>query len=292
MVASYVPPHFWVEVVSTATYLINIQLSSTLQGGIPFERLCGKTLDCSSLRLFGCVCYVRLAPCERTKLTTQSVECVFLGYSAEHKGCRCWDLVARKMRTSRDVVFYESCLFYLRPSSDASPTSLVDPLSFLLFPGAPPTPLPIPHSTLPSYVSSSKPPPVVLDYTVKSPVTQFYSYRGAHLSDAPPSSDELSSDVPSSFVEDVSSSPSIEPSSPADSSPKQLIRRSHCLRRPPDYYSPAFTVTALSEPASYRDAILHPEWQHAMAEEIAALERIGTWTLVPYPPRVHPITCK
>jgi hypothetical protein len=29
-----------------------------------------------------------------------------------------------------------------------------------------------------------------------------------------------------------------------------------------------------------------------MAEEIAALERIGTWTLVPYPPRVHPITCK
>jgi hypothetical protein len=29
-----------------------------------------------------------------------------------------------------------------------------------------------------------------------------------------------------------------------------------------------------------------------MAEEIAALERIGTWDLVPYPPRVRPITCK
>jgi hypothetical protein len=53
--------------------LINIQPSSTFQGGIPFERLCGKMSDYSSLRLFDCVCYVLLAPRERTKLTAQSV---------------------------------------------------------------------------------------------------------------------------------------------------------------------------------------------------------------------------
>ena len=29
-----------------------------------------------------------------------------------------------------------------------------------------------------------------------------------------------------------------------------------------------------------------------MAEEIAALERTGTWDLVPLPPQVTPITCK
>jgi hypothetical protein len=55
IIASSVPPHFWVEPVSTATYLINIQPSLALQGGIPFERLCGKTPDYSSLHLFGCV---------------------------------------------------------------------------------------------------------------------------------------------------------------------------------------------------------------------------------------------
>jgi hypothetical protein len=90
---------------------------------------------------------------------------------------------------------------------------------------------------------------VVPDYTVKPPVTQFYSHRGAHLLDAPPFSDELSSDVSSSsFVENVPSSPSVEPSSPVDSSPEQLIRRSHHLcRPPPNYYSPStFTVTTLS----------------------------------------------
>jgi hypothetical protein len=76
MIASSVPPHFLAEPVSTTTYLINIQPSSGLQGGIPFERLCGKTPNYSSLHLFGCVCYVLLTPRERTKLIAQSVECV------------------------------------------------------------------------------------------------------------------------------------------------------------------------------------------------------------------------
>jgi hypothetical protein len=147
------------------------------------------------------VCYVLLAPHERTKLTAQSVEYVFLGYTTEHKDYRYWDPVARRMRTLRDVVFDESCLFYLRPTTDACPVSLVDPLSFLLFPDASPASLPIPRSTLPSSMSSSKSPPVVSDYTVKPPVTQFYSRRGARLSDALASSDELSSDVPSSPIE-------------------------------------------------------------------------------------------
>jgi hypothetical protein len=82
------------------------------------------------------------------------------------------------------------------------------------------------------------------------------------LSDAPASSDELSSDVTSSsFIKDVSSSRPIELSAPTNSSPKQLVRRSHRLRRPPDFYSPsAFTATTLFELASYRYAILHLEW--------------------------------
>jgi hypothetical protein len=70
MIASSVPPHFWSEDISTTTYLINIQPSSALHAGIPFERLCGKVPDYSSLHLFCCGCNVLLAPHERTKLTT------------------------------------------------------------------------------------------------------------------------------------------------------------------------------------------------------------------------------
>jgi hypothetical protein len=188
MIASSIPPHFWVDAVSTATYLINIQPSSTLQGGIPFEHLYGKMPDYSTLRIFSCVCYVLVAPCERTKLTAQSIECVFLGYSIEHKGYHCWYLVAHRMWMLRDVVFDESHPFYPCPTIDASSASFVDPLSFLLFIDAPPASLPIPCSTLLSSMPSSKSPPIAPDYTVKPPVTQFYSHRGARLSDAQPSS--------------------------------------------------------------------------------------------------------
>jgi hypothetical protein len=76
IIASSVLSHFWTKAVSTTTYLINIQYFLALQGGIPFEHLCGKTPDYFSLHLFIYVCYV-LAPHERTKLTAQSVECVF-----------------------------------------------------------------------------------------------------------------------------------------------------------------------------------------------------------------------
>jgi hypothetical protein len=148
---------------------------------------------------------------------------------------------------------------------------LIDSLSFLFFPDAPPAFLPLPRPTLPTSLSSAGSSLVVLDYTVKPPVTQVYSHRGARLSEAPTSSVELSYDVSSSSLE-VPSSPPVT-SSPIGSSPEQLLGRGQRIRRPPNCYSHlAFTATALSEPASYRDAILHPEWQHAMAEEIAVFE--------------------
>jgi hypothetical protein len=133
---------------------------------------------------------------------------------------------------------------------------------------------------------------VVLDYTVKPPVTQVYSRHGARLSEVPTSSAELSSDVSSSSLE-VPSSPPVASSSLIGSSPEQFLGRGQRIQRPPNCYSPsAFIATTLSEPASYHDVILHLEWQHVMAEEIAALERTGTWDLVPCPPRARPITCK
>ena len=75
--------------------------------------------------------------------------------------------------------------------------------------------------------------------------------------------------------------------------PNQLMVFALGLVRPPDRYSPSrYGLSTVLELTSYRDAIIHPECQFAMAEEIAALERNSTWDLVSLPPCVRPITCK
>jgi hypothetical protein len=49
---------------------------------------------------------------------------------------------------------------------------------------------------------------------------------------------------------------------------------------------------AIVEPTTYHKAFGILEWQLAMADELAALERTGTWDIVPLPSHVVPITYK
>ena len=49
---------------------------------------------------------------------------------------------------------------------------------------------------------------------------------------------------------------------------------------------------AVAEPSTYKEASGILEWQNAMSEELAALDRTGTWEIVPLPSHAVPITCK
>jgi hypothetical protein len=61
---------------------------------------------------------------------------------------------------------------------------------------------------------------------------------------------------------------------------------------PLDLYGFPRADAVIVEPSNYQEASRIPEWQLAMTEELAALDRAGTWDIVPLPSHAVPITCK
>lgn len=260
------------------------------------------------LRVFGCTCYVLLPQHERTKLSAQSIECVFLGYSLEHKGYRCYDPSNRRMRISRDVSFVENRPFYYSPSSTRS-SSPTEDVSFLFLPPIELSPVQTP--TDPTVPSTTSVPPtsttIVPPVTPSSPVTStppatsslppisvspyplHYTRRPQiTVGDQSPSrltkSSELSIDDSNELPVDDMPIPS-SPSSPAVR--YGLRDRSKIMPHP--RYSCAI-ADGVQEPRTYQEAVTINEWKLAMNEELSALERTGTWDVVPLPHHAVPIT--
>lgn len=102
------PDTFWVEALSTATYLLNQRPCQTSGTLTPFQLLLGITPDYSHLRVFGCLCYPNQTSTAAHKLSCRSTPYVLLGYPADHRGYRCLDLRSRRVITSRHVVFNET----------------------------------------------------------------------------------------------------------------------------------------------------------------------------------------
>uniref|UniRef100_A0A2N9IVG5 Integrase catalytic domain-containing protein n=1 Tax=Fagus sylvatica TaxID=28930 RepID=A0A2N9IVG5_FAGSY len=258
--AASTPASFWGEAALTAVYTINRCPSPVIQNTTPYERLFGTAPNYSLLKVFGCVCFVLLQPHERTKLQPRSQLCCFLGYGLEEKGYRCYDPVAKRLRVSRHVVFWEHKMFYSLPLFSAGNSdSQADPLPNLF----PEIPSPSAESVNP--ISDESPP-------------------------ADPSSDESPTADPT-FDESPLSAPAANPVNTTAPEP----RRSHRVSTLPSHLRDFHCFSAfatLHEPHTFREASSDPLWQQAMKEELDALLKTGTWDLVDLPAGKSAIGCK
>lgn len=98
---------FWAEACNTTVYLINRAPSFQLNFAILEEEWTGKQISYSHLRVFGCEAFALVPKEKKTKLDHKSKCCIFVGYGKDEYGFWLWELVAKKIIRSRDVVFNE-----------------------------------------------------------------------------------------------------------------------------------------------------------------------------------------
>jgi len=103
-----------------------------------------------------------LCPYNQHKFDFRSKECVFLGYSNNHKGYKCYHIPTGRMYISRDVVFHESTFPFTSnypvsiPPFHSSSTWLPSSLQLPQYPVIPPPATPNSNTTAasPNYVSN------------------------------------------------------------------------------------------------------------------------------------------
>ena len=74
-----------------------------VQGKTPVEAWSGIKPSVKHLKVFGSICYSHVADAKRSKLDDKAKMGIFLGYAANSKGYRVFNLQAKKLIISRDI---------------------------------------------------------------------------------------------------------------------------------------------------------------------------------------------
>ena len=85
LIATQMSISYWGEVITFASYLINLLPSSSLDFQTPCQALIDAIISSNVLNLppyiFGCVAFMHIHKHQRNKLTFQPIRCVFVGYA-------------------------------------------------------------------------------------------------------------------------------------------------------------------------------------------------------------------
>ncbi len=101
------PNYFWAEAIAIIVYIMNQTPTIVVDGMTLEEKFTGKKPYVSHLRVFGYIAYVHVLDEKKSKLDPKAKKCIFIGYSLEQKGYRCFNPSIWKLQVNRNVVFDE-----------------------------------------------------------------------------------------------------------------------------------------------------------------------------------------
>ncbi|PKU67006.1 Retrovirus-related Pol polyprotein from transposon TNT 1-94 [Dendrobium catenatum] len=255
-----VPYCYWPEAVLTSIYLINRMPSQITNQKSPFELLHQTAPRYDHLRTFGCECFYLLPPHTHHKLQPKSISVIFLGYSDTYKGYKCLDPSTNKIYISKHTEFNEHSFPFKTVAQKSSPPA-APTLPFLL------QPAPTTANTSTTNASTT---------VTKEPQQQTRQTQSIQHTVEPLVLDTATqrSTVPTHHMITRAKTGSLKP--------KSRLNLLH-IQPPPE---------TDNTPTNYNTAAKHLEWRTAMNNELYALQKNGTWTLVQPPPNSLILGCK
>lgn len=252
-------------------YTLN-RVSNSTSEVTPYQSWHGTKPDVSHLRIFGSIAFIHVPKAERRKLDSKSLKCIFVGYSLSQKAYRFWDVIGRKIKISRDVIFDE--LFNAKPDFSTN----LEREDFLEILPKFSNPIQAPQPTDQASLINLTPPVAgeILE-------TQQEPSRAPNV--ASPGIIDTS--------EDTSNSTTPPENNDSASSPPRTRFSPYPLRnrQPRQQWQSLLSFDSqedeIYEPTSYSDAMKSPDaelWKAAIQDEMKSLMTNKTWSLSELPP--------
>ncbi|CAN1188688.1 Retrovirus-related Pol polyprotein from transposon TNT 1-94 [Linum perenne] len=304
MFSHSVPKYLWGEAVLTATYLINRLPSRVLNFRTPrqvfldiFPHISRYSPDLPP-KVFGCTVFIHIAPQHRSKLDPRSMKGVFIGYSATQKGYKCYVPHKKRVYTTRDVTFFEALPYFNKtvlqgeqiPSE--SSTESVESQFVDLIALEDDSPWITTMAPVQGESSSRPQKPLVVYQRRKTTAAVEEVVRDQAINPENPDIHEQDVEV---VVDDETN----------DLDLPIALRKGvrNCTRYPisnqvsyerlsESHKAFIMTLDQIVTPKNIQEAMESPEWKKAVMEELNALEKNGTWDVVPLPTGKNTVDCK
>ena len=302
---SGLPKSLWLELAKTAAYLRNRAPTKALDGMTPLEAWSGSKPDVSHLRAIGCKALAHIPEERRNKLQPKASDCIMIGYDSHHTTYRLYHPASRRVVKSRSVTFFENNL----PMGPVRRTPVEGEIE------AEPTISPGPNDTSPILDHTDTPtdpsPPPKPPRAPRKPIVDPNSAPTRRSSRDRAPSDMLKQTEAYLRHESAKKEANRLTEEKRRQRREEKTKRNDMQTDDPTIDSAdnhntheqahmallthvAFTLID-GEPENYREAMKSEEWQEwnkAMEYEMDALEKNGTWELVPPPDDREPIGSK